>query len=363
MAKASPAKRQKIVEEISPSTVAGPAVVPTLMPAAAGPSNSSPSVPTVQAPPTLPATKDGMFKCDVDDLMRRVIKYSRKAIVDRIKGDEALNAQLAGDEFWMNLPLRIKAVDDHNSMVGYKAPWSKAEATTSINGKDMYEAAINIDWIKPFCNSTDAQALAGDMPTYEDLLLIEETTFTVDPAILASSQGEIPKEYRKSFPYPLATYVAEKDHVLRDAFHHSLVLLDGHGLVWGWWLHLYRLLTGTDLTETQRAAAIRHHLDVGLSATAQVRVETDMSRLPVWASERSGKKQVTEKTGTDTFPAFAKKLMMVLRDVPPKTHLDYLKKVGSLSKVSSSIARCILLLIRVHLCSTVNATMSSERFR
>ena len=65
-----------------------------------------------------------------------------------------------------------------------------------------------------------------------------QTVFTVDDAALASSQGgQLAKEYRKSFPFTLAAFVAEASDLQKDAFEHSLCLLDGHAFVWAWWLH------------------------------------------------------------------------------------------------------------------------------
>ena len=113
----------------------------------------------------------------------------------------------------------------------------------------MYKAVINTDWMNASCNSDDSsdlydlQTLAGAI-TLEDLLNIMKTNFAMDPELLASSQGKGPHEYRKSFPLALAGFVSDSAQLLRDAFEHSLVLLDGHGFVWGWWLHLFLLLTG-----------------------------------------------------------------------------------------------------------------------
>ena len=59
-------------------------------------------------------------------------------------------------------------------------------------------------------------------------------------------------------------------------------MLDGQGFAWGWWLHLFLLLTSQDLTgltPTQKYFAIRHHLEVGLSVEATIHVEKDRACL------------------------------------------------------------------------------------
>ena len=325
----SPCKKQKLESQRSPGTDAG-RIVPAQVPAERPTTVGSVAAPIVA--PSLPTTQDAKYKCDVGKLMRDVVAFTRPAVVEYIKSQEPLRAQFTEDAFWKIPPLKIGAVGRDTAgatdkIVGHKHPWSKADAESSIHSKDMYEASINVDWVKPFCTSDDTQVLAGDIPTYEDVVNIVDTVFAVDSAALAASQGkDLPKEYRKSFPFVLATYMAEKDNVLQETFKHSLILLDGHAFVWVWWLHLFNLISRVEpVGEGIQAAAVRHHLDIGLSVSAQVRVEADVARLAVWSCGRSAMKQVTEKLGSDTFTAFAQKITLLLKDVPKKNQFDYLK--------------------------------------
>ena len=86
------------------------------------------------------------------------------------------------------------------NMVGYKASWSMRDAEISLDAKGMYEAAINnIDWLKPFTDSWESLVLAGDMPTYEELLNVVQVVYTVDKMALASARGKTNE--RHAVPY------------------------------------------------------------------------------------------------------------------------------------------------------------------
>ena len=208
--------------------------------------------------PVLPTTKAEQLNCDVQKLMREVIPYTRHAVVKYIKQSQTLRRQFSLQEFWQALPLKIEAGEGEN-LVGYKAPWSKTDAETAMGAKNMYEAAINVDWLKPFMNSYDSEVVAGDMPSYEDLLNVVQTVFTVDKDALAAAQGnDLPNEFRKSFPFTLAAYVTQKSEAMQDAFNHQLVLIDGHVFVWAYWLHLFNLIE-----EKASTVAVKHHLELG----------------------------------------------------------------------------------------------------
>ena len=309
MVSSPPAKKAKVV---SPSADAGQGVaVPARMPAQSPQVAPACDAAAVLVQPVLPHSKEEKLTCDVEGLMRKIIPWCRGAVLGRLVADADLKKQFKSGRFWMEQPLAI-GEPSNSSMVGYKAAWSKRECETSIQHKQMYEAAVNIDWVKPFTNSVESRVFAGDVPTLEELEGIVATVFKVDDAALASSQGEqLAKEYRKSFPFTLAAFVASPSDLQRDAFEHSLCLLDGHAFVWAWWLHLYHLVSGdVDIV------AFKHHIEVGLGPTLQVRVEMEPPKLAAWSAERSGMKQVMESVAADTFPAFAKKVCLMLAGVP-----------------------------------------------
>ena len=103
---------------------------------------------------------------------------------------------------------------------------------------------------------------------------------------------DLPVEQRKHFTFAFACHTPDASHLDKDGFKHELVLLDGHGFVWAWWLHLYHLLS-VPAPSRSNNIALRHHLDMGLSATAQIRVENDSAKLATWSAERAGTNEWT----------------------------------------------------------------------
>ena len=73
---------------------------------------------------------------------------------------------------------------------------------------------------------------------------------------------DLPVEQRKHFTFAFACHTPDASHLDKDGFKHELVLLDGHGFVWAWWLHLYHLLS-VPAPSRSNNIALRHHLDMG----------------------------------------------------------------------------------------------------
>ena len=67
---------------------------------------------------------------------------------------------------------------------------------------------------------------------------------------------------------------------------------------------------------------------MGLSATAQVRVESDHAKLALWSAERAGAKEFVGHMGADAFPAFVRKTALILKAVPAKARLAHLQTLN-----------------------------------
>ena len=105
------------------------------------------------------------------------------------------------------------------------------------------------------------------------------------------------------------------------------MLLDGHAFVWAWWLHLFYLLLSAPASSRRTYTALRHHLDMGLSLTAQVRAEKDPAKLAAWSAERAGTQEFVAEMGADTFPSFVRKANLIMKDVPHKNKEQHFKSL------------------------------------
>ena len=287
--------------------------------------------PTSYPLPTLPESKEDKLNCDIRRLMRDILPWARQALVQRLRDDEAFNQQFIEKEFWQERPLQIAATtgSSDKALVGFKPAWSREQCVTAIETRGMYEASMNVDWLMTFSCEADNHIIAGDPVTYEDIETICTNVMTIHPDVLASAQSadDVPKDQRRYFSFVLACYTPNAAYLDREAFQHELVLLDGHAFVWAWYLHLYNLLQAP-ASSRSGTIALRHHLDMGLSATAQVRVESDPAKLALWSAERAGSKEFIGHMGADSFPSFVRKTSLILKDVPCKKRLEHLQALN-----------------------------------
>ena len=158
----------------------------------------------------------------------------------------------------------------------------------------------------------------GDVPTLTEVKAGADSWFNYnDDPDLASPQDQ----KRKVFPIVLAAHVKCIKVLERHAFPQSLLQLDGFVYSWAWWYHLYTILEdfGPLGDDGRKAAAFRLHLDIGLSVTVHVRVETRDAELARWAMERGSQKSVgAAVVETDSFAAFMQRAAVFLADVPEK---------------------------------------------
>ena len=163
----------------------------------------------------------------------------------------------------------------------------------------------------------------GDVPTLPEVRIGAEAWFNFrqDPD-LASPQDRT----RKVFPETLAAHVDSAQVLERDAFPKTLVLLDGYVYTWSWWLHLYNILSDFDADIQYSTAALRLHLDIGLSVTVHVRVESDPKMLAKWVMERGSQKCTKNLVvETDSFAAFVQRVAVFLEGVDEKKQHQTLK--------------------------------------
>ena len=267
------------------------------------------------ARPPLPSEKESV-DCDMETLMKDIRRWCVQELPAALGECPGLMGMCKESEFWQCRPLAIGETDK-GSLVGHKEPYDQNKCSVAMAQKGMYEASMNIDWLRPFPQGTTARQIMGDLPTLAEVRRGAESWFDYsgDPN-LASSQDKT----KKVFPTVLAAYVDSVKALERQAFPQSLLLLDGFVYTWAWWLHMYTILE--DFVHPHVVsphAALRLHLDIGLSVTVHMRVETDSAELAKWAMERGSQKTVTKDiVETDSFAAFVQRAAVFLEGVEEK---------------------------------------------
>jgi hypothetical protein len=157
----------------------------------------------------------------------------------------------------------------------------------AVTQQMRYEGGANIDWLLgTFTLGSDEALVGGDVCTFDEIETVRVKDLLLSDEALASSQGgRVAQVHRRIFPVDLATTVDDPKYLEKDRFEHSLLLLDRHVYFWAWWLHMYKLLKQG--VSDQRAAAIAHHLEMGLGVTLHVSVSMDVAAKALWSSQRS----------------------------------------------------------------------------
>ncbi len=128
--------------------------------------------------------------------------------------------------------------------------------------------------------------VGGGVCTINEIETVRVKVFLLSDEALASSQGgRVAQVHRRIFPLDLATTVDDPKDLEKVRFEHSLPLPDRHVYFCAWWLHMYKLLKQG--VSDQRAAAITHHLEMGLGVTLHVSVSLDVAAKALWSSQRS----------------------------------------------------------------------------
>ena len=185
---------------------------------------------------------------------------------------------------------------------------------------------MNLAWLSLHLADSTARQVIGDAPTLPEVKAGAYSWFNhSDDPDLASTQDKT----RKVFPTVLAAYVDSALVLQRTEFRGCLLQLDGQIYPWAWWLHLYTLLDDAGPLEEDKAAAFRTHIDMGLSVTVHVRVETDTGVLAKWAMERGSQKSLSAAdVEKDSFAAFLERAAIFLEPIEEKQRQQALTKAN-----------------------------------
>ena len=202
------------------------------------------------------------------------------------------------------------AIAASGSMSSYKAPWDEGVATNSLSKVGLYEASANVTWLNPFPVSDVAQCIAGDVPTWAQVVeaadLFMSRTAAQDKVTLASPQGSSSRVQRMLFPIVVPAHCATPDVAAATKVLGNFTVVAGHLYVWAWYLGMHRALVAQDI---ELAASL---WQMGLTTSVQLRHGLTDAQLATWSINAAEQARFAEGVLTDTFPAFAAKALTAI---------------------------------------------------
>jgi hypothetical protein len=210
----------------------------------------------------------------------------------------------------------------------FVSPWNREEAMTSFHGTGTYTAAGNLFWLNPFVDKGRPKLLyaAGDPPLYATVLEASESFALHKTALTGVAQGVIStgKEARFKFHHTFTTFAWVVSEYNAPYFCSSLPLVSGHVGLWGFHIALMRALAMSDMP------AVAVLVQAALCAPIEGVVVTDEETLSQISMANSDIARMHYDYLKNSFPSFARKLMVVLGNVEhsPKARLDFCSKHG-----------------------------------
>ena len=104
-------------------------------------------------------------------------------------------------------------ISSSGGMSSYKAPWDGVFAKDSLANSGLYQASANVIWLNPFPVSNAAQCIAGDVPTWSQVVeaanLFMSNSAAQDKVSLAAHSGT--SVQRILFPITVPAHCASPD--------------------------------------------------------------------------------------------------------------------------------------------------------
>ena len=235
----------------------------------------------------------------------------------------------------MHQPLDIKGTTaSRQELRSYKAPWNACACLRAVEDTQMYEAAANVAWIHPFPASSIEEILAGDPVLWGSVVRVADTYFS-----LAASQGSTPgcggTIERIVFPITLHAHAKDTVSIRADFFEASLDLVAGHVYLYGWWYAMSEALRKEDLS------LVASLWQCGLTVSVQLRRGLDAAKLAVLSCGLSEQHKTNEQIMSDSFPAFAKKVLVVVPKGSESNRIQKLKELQARYK-NASLNKCMM---------------------
>ena len=250
-------------------------------------------------------------------LMRAIVAYNKHHVRRVMKEDSRWFKGWQDLPVHEHQPLTIRKPDSKDDLLTYVSPWRKAEAVISFKGTGTYKGGGNVFWLDPFVDESRAKVccIAGDPPLYSACLDAAEN-YTLGRLLQEGvTQGKVSaaQEARIKFPHVFTAFQWKLEKYDADHFDSSLPLVCGHVALWGFHIALLKALTRGD------TASVAVLVQAALCAPIEGVVVDNEEKLSIISMARSDNARTQYEYLKNSFPAFARKLMVALDGVSPKT--------------------------------------------
>lgn len=222
----------------------------------------------------------------------------------------------------MALPIQNEVGDEQSS--SYKAPWSKASARVAMTTTGRYEAGGNAMWLSVCPQDAKQRILAGSTASVEEVGELEAQFFTVTLRSKPPGGDDVRTWERLIFPDALPVGVRDKA-VLYQSEHWQtdLPVVSGHCYLQAWYSAMSKALAAWADPQPQRGdnttvapgdplACVACLLECALTVTIHARECPTDKDFGLFSNEVSERNKANEKLLSDTFPAFAKKALLII---------------------------------------------------
>ncbi|CAK0824327.1 unnamed protein product [Prorocentrum cordatum] len=289
-------------------------------PAAQIPRQVPPGAPAVVEAPPLPELPVGAGAANCSEektqtLMRAVVAYNRYHVRRVPRGDSRWFTGWLDRPVHERQPIAIRRPDSEHDLLTYFSPWKRAEAIISFNGTGTYKGGGNVFWLDPFVGSSGKmRPVAGGPPLYPACLDAAEqhALGRILQKGLARGAASAAHEARIKFSHVFTTFSWDLGSYDADHFDSSLPLVCGHVALWGFHIALLQALGRGD------AASVAVLVQASLCAPIEGVIVESEERLSMLSMATCDGARKTHAYLKNSFPAFARKLMVALGDCPPE---------------------------------------------
>ena len=241
---------------------------------------------------------------DAMETMRHLIPEVHKELPEALASwSGTANAHLVKDKIYEVPPLSIKGTLEEGELSTFKEPWNSTRCVEAVSTTGLYEAALNVIWLDARQTQRLPFTLPMNRPSWSLVVELYNRQFSQNASGLGGVTPDAPT--RLFFPVALPAFVVDPKMLEHTCFNEGLHMAGGHGLVFAWYLGMWKALKLKD------ADMIKRLWEAGLTVTVRVRKSsaTDLTTVILDSLTFSESVNVAQLAGTDSFNVFAQKLI------------------------------------------------------